>query len=355
MERADFAKFFAAVNDGHAPFRWQERLLDTVLAKGRWPDQIAAPTGAGKTSAIDVHVFAVALTAGRNPRLPRRLAMVVGRRVLVDDQYEHARDLAQALGEALDNPENDMVAAVATRLATLRWVGRTQRLAGESPLVTGRLRGGSVASRAWRDEPEACAVLCATPDMWGSRLLFRGYGTPGRAAPREAGLLAYDCAVLVDEAHLSRQLLVTARQVARLAAIAEQPIAGVPALQVVEVSATPAPGHPGVAAHTTVAVNGEDLAEEVLAARLTLPKPLTLVPVKGWPSSGHVGKAAAVAADAVMGMLRPHADAARAPHTVGCFVNTVPMATASGRSGAEAFPQRPAAAGSHGVRADPPG
>ncbi len=62
VDRDDFAKFFAAVNGGHRPFSWQERLLDTVLGNGRWPDQIAAPTGAGKTSAIDVHVFATALT-----------------------------------------------------------------------------------------------------------------------------------------------------------------------------------------------------------------------------------------------------------------------------------------------------
>ena len=45
MDRADFAKFFAAVNGGYSPFRWQERLLDTVLGNGRWPDRIAAPTG----------------------------------------------------------------------------------------------------------------------------------------------------------------------------------------------------------------------------------------------------------------------------------------------------------------------
>ena len=119
MERADFAKFFAAVNDGHSPFAWQERLLDTLLENGRWPDRIAAPTGAGKTSAIDVHVFAVALTTTTGgPRLPRRLAMVVGRRVLVDNQHEHAQALAQALAE----PRDDLIAEVARRLAALRWL-----------------------------------------------------------------------------------------------------------------------------------------------------------------------------------------------------------------------------------------
>jgi len=262
MERSDFAEFFAAVNSGRTPFRWQERLLDTVLGTGRWPDRIAAPTGAGKTSAIDVHVFAIALPAASAPRLPRRLVMAVDRRVLVDDQHERARALAAILAAARDRPRGDLVAEVAWRLAVLRWPSREEGQAwgkDESPLVTGRLRGGAVPSRSWRDYPSACAVLCATPDMWGSRLLFGGYGTAAQAAPREAGLLAFDSAVIVDEAHLARQLLVTARQVARLTAAADGPLSGVPALQVTEVTATPVADVAG----SSVAVADEDLAEDL--------------------------------------------------------------------------------------------
>ena len=327
MERSGFAAFFAALNGGFGPFRWQERLLDCLLENGRWPERIAAPTGAGKTSAIDIHVFAVALTAGGcGPRLPRRLAMVVDRRVLVDDQYQRARTLAAALAD----PADDAVAEVSARLAGLRWpagdAGDQQlgRGRGQSPLVTGRLRGGAVPAWSWRDHPGACAVLCATPDMWGSRLLFGGYGTPALAAPREAGLLAFDSAVVVDEAHLAGQLLVTARQVSRLVTAAQAPVTGVPALQVVEVTATPAPGAAGV----SVTVDHDDLAEGPLADRLTRAKPVTLIPVPGWAAPGKPGKTAAAAADAAAAMVAGtagHDDAAR---TIGCFVNTVPMAVA---------------------------
>ncbi|MGH3905557.1 MAG: hypothetical protein ACRDTE_15440, partial [Pseudonocardiaceae bacterium] len=82
----DFPAFFGEVHGGHGPFRWQQRLLDQVLT-GRWPDRIDAPTGAGKTAVIDVHVFAVALMAAEatSVRVPRRLALVVDRRTLVDD------------------------------------------------------------------------------------------------------------------------------------------------------------------------------------------------------------------------------------------------------------------------------
>jgi CRISPR-associated endonuclease/helicase Cas3 len=161
--------------------------------------------------------------------------------------------------------------------------------------------------------------------MWGSRLLFGGYGTSAKAAPREAGLLAFDSVVLVDEAHLARQLLETARRVARLAQVAERPLTGVPALQVVEVSATP--GQRAAAGRTTVAVDADDLAEEHLATRLTRPKPVTVLPVADWPATGQkqVGKVAAAIAQAVTAM---HAGIGTAEGTIGCYVNTVPMALA---------------------------
>jgi CRISPR-associated endonuclease/helicase Cas3 len=342
LERHDFATFYAAVNAGHRPFAWQERLLDHLLVEGRWPGRIVAPTGAGKTSAIDVHVFAVALTAGgAGPRLPRRLAMVVGRRVLVDDQHDRARALASALVGAPTDGHGDVVGRVAARLGGLRWPAEPTRPVGsaeplpESPLVVGRLRGGAAPSRAWRDHPTACAVLCATPDMWGSRLLFNGYGTRILAAPREAGMLAFDTAVVVDEAHLSGQLLESARGVARLVGVAERPLPAVPGLQVVETTATPSgdAATPNTQTEDAVGVHGDDLTEPVLADRLTRPKPVDLLRVPGWPARQPGKTAAAVAArvEAVLERLRsptddgPDGGTAR---TVGCFVNTVPMAIA---------------------------
>ena len=134
---------------------------------------------------------------------------------------------------------------------------------------------------------------------------------------------------MVDEAHLTRQLLVTARRVAHLARIAEAPINQLPALQVVEVSATP-DGETD-AGSTTVAVDEDDLAEERLAARLTRPKPTTLLPVAGWPQNRQSGKVANALAQAVIAMRdEVCADAAgyTTGDTVGCYVNTVSTALA---------------------------
>src|ERR1035441_4780811 len=142
---------------------------------------------------------------GCRPPLPWRGAG--GGRAVVPT---HRGGGARALAPELADPAHDVVAEAAACLAGLRWPAgdagdrHPGRGRGQSPLVTGRLRGGALPARSWRDHPGACAVLCATPDMWGSRLLFGGYGTPALAAPREAGLLAFDSAVVVDEAHLAR-------------------------------------------------------------------------------------------------------------------------------------------------------
>ncbi|MDG4832985.1 type I-U CRISPR-associated helicase/endonuclease Cas3 [Solwaraspora sp. WMMD1047] len=316
VDRADFGAFFAAVRGGQRPFRWQERLLDHILRTGRWPDQLVAPTGSGKTSVVDVHVFAVALMASGHPvRVPRRLALIVDRRALVDDQHEHATSIADQLAEARGG--RTVLARMAETLQSLR-TGRKDP--AERPLSIALLRGGAPPSREWLDDPLSCAVLCATPDMWGSRLLLSGYGSRAQAWPREAGLLAYDTVAVVDEAHLSRQLVTTARRVAELATVAEEPI-GVPILQVVETTATPH-ADAGVA----VGVEPNDLAvDEVLRKRLTAPKPVALLPLPSWPipRSGPARKAGITAlTEEAMRLHQRHKS------TVGCFVNTVAVAAA---------------------------
>ena len=60
----DFGDFFEAVHGvGKRPFSWQEDLLRHLVNTGTWPEQIVAPTGAGKSSVVEMHVFAVALFA----------------------------------------------------------------------------------------------------------------------------------------------------------------------------------------------------------------------------------------------------------------------------------------------------
>jgi len=320
LTREDFGAFFSAVNEGHVPFTWQWRLLDHVIDDGVWPDAISAPTGTGKSNVVDVHVFANALYAvGAAPRVPRRLSVVVNRRAIVDQHEARAQVIATAL------MADSRVAVVEQVRAALTQLAPTGE--GESPLSVLSLRGGAPSSRAWVDDPRRCLIVCATPDMWGSRLLFRGYGTAPLARPREAGLLALDNVVVVDEAHLSRQLVTTARDVAALSREGAAKV-GVPVLQVVGTSAT----NVVAAGGALVGIAESDVvgptADPVLTARLVDAKNVRLVRCPEQPNS-------AAATPAYVKLLASHAlklresceaDNSGAPRTVGVIVNHVATA-----------------------------
>lgn len=307
LSRERFGEFFAATNGGQTPFAWQVRLLDHLLDHGEWPAAITAPTGAGKTSVIHVHVFAQALQRiGQAPRLPHRLVVTVNRRSIVDSHLLRAEGLLDALNAA------EVTSIVGEVAAALRGSAK------EPPFRVVGMRGGLASDRAWVDDPVSCMVLVATPDMWGSRLLFRGYGTSRLARPREAGLLAVDSVVVLDEAHLNRQLAHTAR---RVSAMAQRSLPdGVPGLQVVRTTATPT----GEIA-TGVGVEDRDVIDPsgVLTRRLTAPKLVDYVSVRG----GKPGSADSVKALVTHSIgLIPEEPRPGNPSTVLCVVNTIATA-----------------------------
>lgn len=324
LELDDFKGFFAATHSGALPFPWQIRLVDQLLTSGEWPEEIVAPTSAGKTAVIDAHVFAVAaMASGAGTVVPRRLALVVPRRTLVDNQYDHARHVASILR----TPRTAMpppLRQVAEALGSLRWDKAPDVGADPvGPLVVARLRGGLPPPREWRNDPAACAVLSCTPDMWGSRLLLRGYGSSQWAWPREAGLLALDSVVVVDEAHLCRQLLVAARSVAALQQRARERI-DVPTLQVVAATATPVS-----AGSSRLGLADDDLADRELARRLQTPKPVELMSLPEWPPRKTDTTTLLSARAAVAERIAEKAVELRRCYgpTVVVFVNTVKMST----------------------------
>jgi CRISPR-associated endonuclease/helicase Cas3 len=189
----DFRSFFEEAH-GCAPFPWQKRLLEYLVAKGTWPSVLDLPTGSGKTAAIDIAVFHLALEADRfNERCaPARIAFVVDRRLVVDDAFERARKLEAALAKP---PHGSVTACVAERLKMLSGDG--------PPLIARRLRGGIPREGDWARTPSQPTVLCSTVDQVGSRLLFRGYGVSDSMKPVHGGLIGSDCLILLDEAHLA--------------------------------------------------------------------------------------------------------------------------------------------------------
>ncbi len=282
-----FSRFYLAVN-GYEPYSWQVRLMKYVAESGDWPNQIGAPTGAGKTAVEEVHVFlnAFAGSYGIPRNLPRRICLVVNRRSLVDSQFIHAQDISRLLADSqmhvgISKPDDDgILELVANRLSARQAiVGVDDNESSTPPLSVDSMHGGTDVpglDRDWRSHPERVMIICSTPDMFGSRLLFRGYGISKGARPIEAGLLAYDTVLVVDEAHLNRQLVQTASRVKNIEGLSKMPLSNFPLkpLQVVESTATP----PSKAcAENIVGVTQDDLLlDENLARRLNSKKGIIL-------------------------------------------------------------------------------
>ena len=166
--------------------------MKRVVAEG-WPATIAMPTSSGKTSAIDVAVFHLALEAVKGAferRSSLRTFFIVDRRVVVDEAFDHAQKIADGLRDAADG----VLQEVALQL---------KRFGGELPLQVSKMRGGMLRDNGWADEPNQPTVCLSTVDQVGSRLLFRGYQVGERSRSVHAGLIGNDSLLILDEAHLS--------------------------------------------------------------------------------------------------------------------------------------------------------
>lgn len=269
MTQLDFSAFFHGIH-GVSPLPWQSALATRLVAQNSWPDLIDLPTASGKTACIDIAVFHLAACAERGKpwQAARRVVFVVDRRIIVDAAFERAQKISAALKESTE----PAVASVAASLS---------KLGGDSPLCCQKLRGGMPRERAFALDPAQPMVITSTVDQVGSRLLFRGYGVSPYSQPLHAGLLSHDTVILLDEAHLGMPFIETVKSIRREQARAERPFKSVQPLRVVPLSAT-------------AKIDGErfqlsavDLANELLKARRTAPKPARLVKTSEKPTE-HV-------------------------------------------------------------------
>ncbi|WP_017559578.1 type I-G CRISPR-associated helicase/endonuclease Cas3g [Nocardiopsis baichengensis] len=304
LDASAFVDFYRAMH-GYAPFPWQQDLAVRILDGQDWPAGIDVATGLGKTSIIDIAVFAA---AARAPAARRRTFFIVDRRLVVDEAYDHALKIARALSrpQALEcEPEHrKLVEHVADLLRP--------EPDGE-PLEVERMRGGTTWSWRWVTRPDAHAVVVGTVDQIGSRILMRGYGLSPNLAPIDAALVGTDSLILCDEAHLSTALLQTLSSAAspgdRLAA----PV-------VVPMSATITVAR-GARVHST---GEDDLAHPVAKERLRSPRRLHLI-----APSAPKAKAPQAVVDQLSGWAHALGDASKEPGRVVLTVcNTVQRARA---------------------------
>lgn len=259
MSLPEFSEFFAAVH-GHEPFPWQRRLASQVI-RGSWTSVplLDLPTGAGKTAALDVALWALAAAPAR---MPRRTVLVVDRRIVVDEAAERARRILKALEGARGGVLRTMADAL-------------RAVPGEpagAPFVVSVMRGGMPRDDDWARAPDVPVVALSTVDQIGSRLLFRGYGVGPRSASIHAGLLGNDTLVLLDEVHLAEPFAQTLEACRMLRSNEKLPNR----FAVVRMSATAG----AMAGRPRFTLDDEDMRHPVLRARLSATKEACLVPVK---------------------------------------------------------------------------
>lgn len=250
-----------------SPYAWQGEAFRR-LCDGDPPSQVKIPTAAGKTMIIPIFVAALAVQAAEGRvRLPRRLVHVVNRRVLVDDASSLSERIARAINSVEDlKPLRDALSGLS---------------ASGQALAVSTLRGGIDDNGAWSLDPSTPAIIMATPDMLGSRLLFRGYGVGRSRSATHAGLLGCDTLIVHDEAHLAPAFSALLRQIEILAEPGARCI-GRPPLRVVEMTAT-----------LNDTVQGNPLvcdisADQALTARMCAPKRLQIIHVN--PSNNNDSK-----------------------------------------------------------------
>jgi CRISPR-associated endonuclease/helicase Cas3 len=256
---SDLSAFYRAVHN-YDPFRWQARLATEVTASGEWPGVIAAPTGTGKTSVLDVAVFHLAIEASKTcseRKAALRTFFVIDRRLVVDDVARHAAKLR----DALCNPKDPLLKDVAERLLSF---------GTGSPLEVAVLRGGMYRSDIWADRPNQPLICATTVDQIGSRLLFRGYGVSSGRQPIHGGLAGVDSLLIIDEAHLSRPFRDTLEQLQYFQSDKWREIQVGRTLRCVHMSATPGDKAP------SFELESEDEQDGPLKPRLLARKPAEL-------------------------------------------------------------------------------
>lgn len=264
-----FGEFYAAVNGGRDPFPWQRRLAAQVRDDGYWPSEIGIPTGLGKTACLDIAIWWLAAEADKSPQdrvAPTRIWWVVNRRLLVDSTHAHAQHIAERLRDpnaSNGTGHSDVLAAVAARLT---------QVAGASdgaPLLVSKLRGGVAPARP--RHPAQPAVILSTVPMYGSRLLFRGYGSSRSMRPIDAAHAGTDCLVLVDEAHLATHLMRLIPALGECSPGSTSPLPGLrSAPQIVSLTAT------GDVTIDRFQLDDADLGHNTVQERLDAPKRMTL-------------------------------------------------------------------------------
>ena len=160
-----------------------------------WPEQVAAPTGAGKTSTLDIAVWALAKDVSEHGvgarHFPLRIFLTVERRLVVDGAAAHGTIIASQLET---QPQLAPVRGALGQLLPRNHEGPVLRVTS--------LHSGKAPEREWLT-PVGAQIITATVTQLASRTLFRGVSVSPRTLSMHAGLTGVDRLIPVSYTHLT--------------------------------------------------------------------------------------------------------------------------------------------------------
>lgn len=181
MTQSNFSTWFRDLSGHSAPREWQTDLASREDPASRF---IRIPTGLGKTEGV-LGVWTYYRLRMGNQKWPRRLIWCLPMRVLVEQTFQTATSIAEAVNRSMGNKD----------------------------LLTVHQAMGGEEIGDWFLFPERPAIIVGTQDMLLSRALNRGYGSSRARWPIEFGLLNRDSLWVMDEVQLMDVGLATSAQV----------------------------------------------------------------------------------------------------------------------------------------------
>jgi CRISPR-associated endonuclease/helicase Cas3 len=321
MKDQSFRAIFQALTEND-PFPWQEKLFLRLVA-GELPRHCDVPTGLGKTSVIAVWLAALGvsiLEPARYRRIPRRLAYIVDRRVVVDQATDEVESLRERLARA---GKDESLIALRPIVDALM---QATTVSDDCGVTVSTLRGKFADNHAWHLDPSRPAIIVGTVDMIGSRMLFSGYGGVGRNwRSLQAGLLLRDTWVVLDESHLvpSFESLLTGMELHAKCGISMCPFG------ITRMSATLAAYHSDaeskIATTEKPLFDHTDMEDSRVAKRLNAPKSLRFVLAEAAVSASNPSEKRAAMAEK---MAREAIILADGKSAVVVFANTVDLVKA---------------------------
>lgn len=199
-----FQQFFKDIH-GYEPYSWTQEVACHTITKGKLPEYLNAPTGMGKTSLIDVAIYALAHSLYHDtPRHRSKIIYAVERQTVVNGTTEHVANLV----DKINNPHTQNLQVVHDSLKKLQGDYETDRPAVNLSSFHGTKRD----TQAFR-HLDGCEIISTTVTQVTLRAIGRSPHVSGKVAPMHAAQVVMDGQIIIDEPHLTLNQVDTLSQI----------------------------------------------------------------------------------------------------------------------------------------------